>query len=94
MIDKLNNMVDWCLDNSAVSLSVIGLIFGLLIYFSVVEMQEWDKFKVEHHCVLVETRKGSIQTSTVLVNGKVGFVTSSNPDVNGFKCDDGVVYYR
>lgn len=69
---------------------MILIILGLL-YLMVQESQEWEKFKVEHHCEVVAHTSGTV-FNTINTNGTVG-IGSTAPQT-GYKCDDGVTYYR
>lgn len=81
-------------------LFVIGIFAGgkALIDASIKEQAEWDKFSKEHHCKVINSVQGRIQSSTVIVPNKDG--TSIGPVITyisgqrSFRCDDGVTYTR
>ncbi|WGH28357.1 hypothetical protein 13AC503A_gene0048 [Aeromonas phage 13AC503A] len=59
----------------------------------------WQQFKTDHHCELVGKMEGTAVFSTgaaVGPNGTVGVVptTSYIPGKEGWKCDDGITYWR
>lgn len=58
-------------------------------------VDKWGAFKKEHACVLVSQTEGRANP-TFSLSGKgtpaVGFIAT--PSQEGWKCDDGVTYYR
>lgn len=72
-------------------LIVAGIVAALLlsgaIYFGIKSDREWNQFSVEHHCVVF----GHKNSQTVITgNGGTGFVDSQT----GYRCDDGMEYWR
>lgn len=68
-------------------LLIVGGIIVLLVWVAVEAEKEWQQFAKEHHCVKV----GEISPSSAISSdGKV----VSIPGKEGFKCDDGVTYWR
>lgn len=71
----------------------VGL--GALLVFGawaiVEDANHWAAFKVEHNCVVAGRMSGDMIT-TIGADGKLSF--GSTPDKTGWKCDDGVTYWR
>jgi hypothetical protein len=82
--------------------SAIGLLVSLLAggIFLVAQHEqhdehEWQQFKVTHSCKVVARIEGSVMTTTGLTtDGKVTTGVADDSDKIGWKCDDGVTYYR
>jgi hypothetical protein len=71
-------------------IAVVG-IFGILINEGIQESKAWAKFSKEHNCVVVAKISGDVIT-TIGGDGKVA--VGFTDDKTGYKCDDGVTYYR
>lgn len=79
---------------------LIGLLLlsiPFLIYASIQEQREWNRFAQAHHCQVIGHMEGStgigIGPSTG-GNGGVAVVTTSEPGKIGYRCDDGQEYWR
>ncbi|EJD3148832.1 hypothetical protein M1V18_004405 [Salmonella enterica] len=75
----------------------VGGVFAYILT-SANEKAEWKEWASEH-CTIVEKREGSTSLGTgvgIGLNGKVGvgLFSSSEPDQTGYKCDDGVTYWK
>lgn len=84
-------------------LVVLGIVVAPLFYVghraAIAEQARWEVFAAEHNCRVVESRQG--RSSTVpgyglTTNGQYGYglVTTSTPDEEAWRCDDGVTYWR
>ncbi|TIM24834.1 MAG: hypothetical protein E5Y74_00105 [Mesorhizobium sp.] len=74
---------------------IIAILFILVAFGAVYEQLEWGDFKKEHNCVVVGKMKGSLSTGVgVSSSGSAVIVTSSESDKTGYRCDDGVTYWR
>lgn len=71
---------------SSASILVVLAITGV-----VMEQHKWEKFKVEHNCVVIEKVKASTSYG---YTSKGGSVHIDNPSKTAYKCNDGVVYWR
>jgi hypothetical protein len=77
---------------------VIILIISL-IPLTISEEKAWNRFSKEHNCKVISKDSGTYQTNvitTIQPNGQVGTGTMTNyqPGKTGYKCDDGITYYR
>ena len=92
-------MLDWFFDKDwpipvAAGVFIVALIVGVG-YLVMEDEKQWQKFKAEHKCVVVGRMRGDVVTgTTVTTGGKVGVVTAVTPDKMGYKCDDGITYWR
>ncbi len=92
-------MMDW--DEGDFILLVVGIVVAVLVVFVVVlsikEVNEWEAFRVAHHCKVTAHISGSSFTTVGPVigsNGGVGVGVGSMPSKTGWTCDDGVTYFR
>lgn len=76
----------------------MGAVVGAVCSFIVVgaislnrDTERWEKFKRDHHCVLVARIPGDTGFG-VSANGQPVVTQGFNRD--GWRCDDGVTYYR
>jgi hypothetical protein len=76
--------------NNLIGMTLISLLIGSF-YMLYQESQYWEKYKTEHHCEVVAHVSGQV-FNTINTNGTIG-VGSTAPQT-GYKCDDGVTYYR
>ena len=73
------------------------LMIPVTIYSSIKDYEQWEIFKVEHNCKIVGRERGNISTGVSPIigsNGGVGVIVVSSPDKTGWKCDDGITYWR
>jgi hypothetical protein len=61
--------------------------------------KQWQQFAADHDCVKVEQIKGNVLTGVgygMTINGTMGTVvtTTVEPDKIGWRCNDGVTYWR
>jgi len=77
---------------------LIGFILLLLAwvtYEMIQEQKQWDSFKAIHNCKVIGKEKGDVSVGMGTTNnGKYGTIIMSNPDKTGYKCDDGITYWR
>lgn len=90
------NRENWAI--GAVTAAIIGLIW-LMVSAAIAESERWAKFSEENNCVKVGHVAGDVNTGVgygMTANGQFGTVvtTSTTPDKTGWKCDDGVTYWR
>ena len=85
----------------AISLSILFLI--ALIIFSIKsdmdEKKRWELFSVEHECQIIGRKKATSSVGSGMVMGangqmSVGLVTTTIPSQTGYKCNDGIEYWR
>lgn len=79
-------------------LAIVGLAW-LAIAAAIAEEEQWQAFSAEHDCVKVGHVAGDTHTGVgygMTANGQFGTIvtTSTTPDKTGWKCDDGVTYWR
>ena len=75
--------------------TVIVALIGALIWATVEDAKEWERFKAGHDCKVVARVRGeTMSTVTYGTNGQVHIGTTSTPDKTGWLCNDGVTYYR
>jgi hypothetical protein len=63
------------------------------------EEKQWKQFAADHDCVKVEQIRGNVLTGLgygMTTNGTMGTVvtTTVEPDKIGWRCNDGVTYWR
>jgi len=70
----------------------------LATYASMENEKRWQTFKVEQNCVLVGVSEGDtfVGVGYATTAGGAGPVVtvSATPNKKGYKCDDGVTYWR
>ena len=83
----LNTQIDWLF------VGVIGIIVLLFVGMIAVSSNsnDWEQFKQEHDCKQVSVEKGDI-VPIINLNGSTNFIIE--PDKIGYKCNDGVIYYK
>lgn len=65
---------------------------GYAIYH---DEKNWVEFANSHNCVKVGETSSSVATGWgVGTNGQMGVVTTYQPGKIGYKCDDGVTYWK
>lgn len=91
----------WKLEDWLVIFLSIAIVFLLVIYIiaSIENEKEWQAFKADHDCRVVERSDGDIHTGVGVVsnvNGQPGTVVtvSSTPDKEAWLCDDGITYWK
>lgn len=78
----------------ALGLLAAATIFWLLAAMET-EQEEWEEFKAHHACQVVARVKGDVFTTVGTgPKGQVVVGTGSTPDKTGWRCDDGITYYR
>lgn len=78
----MDNPFPWLLGICAV------LIVGL-VWLNAIDQKEWDAFSATHRCVIVGKTQGETQ---IVIGGNGGTVYT--PPKTGWKCDDGITYWR
>lgn len=84
-------------DSLAIGLAASALVLVATAagYFAYQESKQWQQFSTSHNCVKVGEVSGSMTTGYGLeTNGQMGMVTTYQAGKTGFKCDDGVTYWR
>ena len=77
------------------TLSLLVIFTGLLIYFEVQDVNKWIVFSKAHGCIVSEEMSGDVSpTTTMSISGQVGVGTTYTPSKIGYKCDDGKTYWR
>lgn len=77
------SLIEWLIGVAIVGIA-LAVLFGVKDNYN--EEKRWSKFAAEHHCVKV----GEKAAQTVLTTNGVGTVDAQV----GWKCDDGVTYWR
>ena len=100
MLDDFRDMLN---ETENRTFLVIALVAIAMIAFAVagalVEEKQWQQFAADHDCVKVEQIKGNVLTGVgygMTTNGTMGTVvtTTVEPDKIGWRCNDGVTYWR
>ena len=74
---------------------VLGFIFVLFVVYAANESNEWDDFKQQHNCKVVQKVQGDINTGVgITTSGKMGVIITPESDKTAYYCDDGVTYWR
>lgn len=77
---------------------MVVLIFGLLItlgYLAYRDQVKWAEFSASHDCKRVAQEKSGLAVGiTSSGNGQFGPVVVATGGKTGFKCNDGVTYWR
>jgi hypothetical protein len=80
--------------------------FGIVIHHAITFIQErevkheqWEVFKIEHDCRIVQKRDGTIDIQPVIgiaTNGvaAIGLFNNSTPNKVVWLCDDGITYLK
>ena len=98
MLRELEKLYDeWALPTTFILLGLLVLgAFGMMLMAMLEHEKQWQEFKVTHHCVVVAHISGDV-FNTIAVNPNGGGVSvgiGATPDKTGWKCDNGVTYYR
>lgn len=77
-------------------LVIVAVVGTLSITAGPSEAEQWQTFKVEHKCVVVEKREGySTGGVGITTGGHMAVMTGGGaPDQTAYRCDDGVVYWK
>lgn len=76
-------------------LAALAALVVALIFVAVENDRQWQAFKAEHNCKAVAHIKGDVfNTVGVGVNGKMVVGVGTTPSKTGWKCDDGMTYFR
>jgi len=77
---------------------VLGaLLLGAAFLALHMDVRQWEAFKREHSCQVVGYMTGDIFTTVgpaIGSNGGVAVGIGSTPSKTGWKCDDGMTYWR
>ena len=75
--------------------AAIVLLIGGAGYAIYQDEKDWVKFANAHSCVKVGETSSSVATGWgVTTNGSMGMVTTYQAGKIGYKCDDGVTYWK
>ena len=75
--------------------AIVTVLVGLIGWLAYEEDRAWAAFKVEHHCAKVgETSASNAIGYGLTTSGQFGTVVTYTPGKTGFKCDDGVTYWK
>ncbi len=69
----------------------------VLVWLGFHEENQWYVFKEAHDCHIVGQTSGNVSTTVAPIiggNGGVAMGTSYTPGKTGWKCNDGVTYWR
>lgn len=70
-------------------------VIGVAVIAAIAEGEQWQKFSAAHACVKVGEMSGStFNTVGTSANGQLVVGVGSTPAKVGWKCDDGVTYWR
>ena len=76
-----------------IALLVVGII--AMVYFGKRDSERWQEFLKNNNCKIVSKIDGDvISTTTVDSRGNPSTSIGVTQDKTGWKCDDGVTYYR
>lgn len=72
---------------------------GYVVYLAMQDSEQWEEFKSAHQCKIVGEIAGDVAVGTgvgLAPNGQivVATTTTSTPGKTGWKCDDGVTYWK
>lgn len=73
----------------------IAVLASLIIFLGIKDAKEWEKFKLDHECILIGKMRGeTFTTFGIGSNGQsvVGVGTTSGK--SGWKCNDDITYWR
>lgn len=80
--------------------TVLAMIFAVIILIpvgiieSIKNGRQWEAFRIAHNCEIVSRIDSSMGNTTVVTGNGVGIGTVLIPGKTGWKCDDGITYYR
>lgn len=73
------------------SISLIPLSIWAMVW----EARQWSVFSAQHYCVVVGYMTGdTFVTSGVSANGQPTVIVGSTAGKTGYRCDDGMTYWR
>lgn len=79
-------------------ISIVAAMVGILIALvasGIHETRQWEAYRVAHKCVVVAHIDGDVfNTVGTGSNGQVVIGIGSTSDKTGWKCDDGITYYK
>ena len=81
---------------------LIGAVVALIVvaaYLMNEDSKTWAAFAAAHNCKVVGRMSGDVQTAVgygMTANGQSGTIiaTTVAPEKTGYRCDDGVTYWR
>ena len=75
--------------------AIILAILGLVIKAGYEDQKRWDAFKTAHNCQIVGKMDGeTFNTFGVSGNGQMTVGVGSTSSKTGWKCDDGITYWK
>ena len=86
----------WC-DCWLAVVTFVGVIvlIVLVVLYAIQEQREWNEFAATHDCKVIGKMRGQMVTGTGIgANGQVVTTFSQTPDQTGYRCNDGVEYWR
>lgn len=94
------NMMDFV--EGWVPILVVFALIGLCIFALAVsvikvinEEKDWRQFSEKHNCTLISKQEGSAFNALgIAPSGQVAIGVGFSAPVNGYKCDDGIIYFR
>ena len=79
---------------AALGVAFVFCVWMMIVGFSA-EHDRWERFKVDHQCVVVGKIDGAVfPTTGIGANGQLSFGIGSTPSRTGWKCDDGMTYWK
>jgi hypothetical protein len=88
-LDFIEDHLRWFVGGLLLAMA-IGL--GYAIWY---DEREWQRFAAENDCVKVGVIRGDVLVSTGLSSdGKVVTTTTTTPTKTGYRCKDGITYWR
>lgn len=76
----------------SISITAVIVVTGYIAYQ---DSRQWAEFSASHACVKVAQTSGDTSFGYVVgANGKGGMVQTYTPGKKGYKCNDGVTYWR
>jgi hypothetical protein len=83
-----------CIITGFIIIGFAGVIF-LCLQASAAEQRKWDAFSLAHNCVIADQKSSQVVSGNAIsTSGNVHFTTATIPAQTGYKCDDGVEYWR
>ena len=69
----------------------VALLIVVCLWGAALSEQRWRDFSDQHNCVVVGKTNGDVSFGSTS-DGKT--ITTFNPGKTGYKCDDGITYWR
>ena len=88
---------DWVMRSVLLILFVTVAAVPIVVWLAFHEENQWKIFKEVHDCHVVGQTSGNVSTTVApIIGGNGGMVvgTSYTSGQTGWKCDDGVTYWR